>query len=168
MARWRLRNPHYLQVPGTEWEYKETDRNTGKQARKVFEVPLYLDPNAPTDQNYPGEVIVCHEGKGAPKDIIFVGEPTPDMEAIDEEAEKISASLAHKWTHPIDSLPGQGYSQSILAQLERELDAANRVSPSIQALNQQKTEHFEAYKREMDAKFAELELKYAEKAGRRV
>lgn len=128
MARWRLRSAHYLNVPGTEWEYKETDRTTGKNGRKVFPVPLFLNPDDAADHNYPreGEIIVCHEGKGAAKDIIFLGEPTPEMEPIDEEAEAISASLASKWQHPIESLSGQGpgYTQSLLAGLEKQLSDA--------------------------------------------
>ena len=108
MARWRLTAPHYINVPGTEWEYKETNRDTGRQARKVFEVPLHLDPDMPSDQNYPGEVIVCHEGKGQGRDIVFLGEPTPDMEPVDDEARELSESLKHKWVHPIESLSSTG------------------------------------------------------------
>ena len=78
MARWRLMNAHYLNVSGTEWEHKETDRSTGKQARKVFPVPMLLNPEDPADHNYPGEIIVAHEGKTAQRrDIIFVGQPSP-------------------------------------------------------------------------------------------
>src|SRR6266705_2613092 len=106
MARWRLLTGHYLNVEGTEWEYKETDRNTGKQARKVFAVPLFMDPNDPSDHNYPGEIIVANIADRAfARDIIFLGDPTPDMEPLDAEAEAISESLAPKWTHPIESLP---------------------------------------------------------------
>src|SRR6266705_1767114 len=106
MARWRLRTGHYLNVPGTEWEYKETDRTTGKTGRKVFAVPMLLDPNDPADHNYPGEIIVASaEDRAFPRDIIFLGDPTPDMEPIDDEAEAISEALASKWVHPIESLP---------------------------------------------------------------
>lgn len=116
MARWRLRNAHYLNIidPDSEdgdsvqWEYKEQDRVTGKMRRKVFDVPHLLDPKDPQVCNYPGEIIVCYEGKGEAKDIIFLGEPTPDMEALDEEAEAISAALEYKWTHPMESLPANG------------------------------------------------------------
>lgn len=105
MARWRLRIPHYLNVlPETEWEQKETDLLTGKQARKVYKVPMYLDPKDPTDCNYPGEIIVCHDGKGQPRDKVFVGPPTPDMEPLDAEAEAISAAEAPNWVDPIESL----------------------------------------------------------------
>ncbi len=109
MARWRLITGHYLNVlidgELVEWEYKEIDRTTGKQARKIFPVPMLMDPNDPADCNYPGEIVVCHEGSGQRRDIVFVGNPTPDMEPYDEEAEAISASLRQKWEHPIESLP---------------------------------------------------------------
>ncbi len=110
MARWSLRNPHYLNVPGNEWMQEETDRETGRRNRKIFPVPQLLDPNNPQDQNYRelGRIIVCHEGKGEPRDIIFLGEPTPEMEPFDEEAEQISESLRSKWEHPIETLPANG------------------------------------------------------------
>lgn len=113
MARWRLRTAHYLNVierygERIEWEYSETSRDTGRRARKLFPVPLMLDTNNAADFNYPGEIIVCTPGKGLRDDIEFLGEPTPDMEALDEEAEAISASLRNKWEHPIDSLATAG------------------------------------------------------------
>lgn len=98
MARWRIMGKHYLNVPGTEYEYRETNETTGKQARKVFPVPLYLDPANPGDRNYPDEIIVAHAAsKLFPKDIIFVGPPTLDMEPLDEEAEAISAEMQKGW-----------------------------------------------------------------------
>lgn len=119
MARWSLRNAHYLNVPGTEYEQKETNRDTGKQARKVYYVPLLLDPNNPADHNYPSEgmIIVCHEGKGYPRDIAFLGKPTPDMEALDDEAKAISADEEKNWIHPIESLDGT-YGESLIKQFE--------------------------------------------------
>lgn len=129
MARWRLTQPHYLNVPGTEWEYKETDRTSGRQGRKIFDVPLLLDPNDSTCYNYPGECVVSDGNHPGPKDYIFLGPPTPDMDPMDDEAEKISASLADKWKHPIESLPGQGYSQSLLADFQTQLAAAMAQTP---------------------------------------
>ncbi len=108
MARWRILGPHYLNVPGTEWEYKETDRETGRQGRKIFIVPRLLDPGAVDRQGRNYEEIVCHEGKGLSSDIVFIGEPTPDMEPIDDEAKIISDGLKHKWIHPIESMPASG------------------------------------------------------------
>lgn len=133
MARWRLQQPHYLNVPGTEWEYKEVDRTSGKQARKVYNVPLYLDPREPTDHNYPGEIVVA-QGSTQLKDIIFIGEPTPDMEPLDEEAKKISDSLAPKWKHPIDSLSGYGdYSASLISNFQKQIASAMANLPAAPA-----------------------------------
>src|SRR5205823_6644923 len=55
--RWRLVNAHYLNVEtlpdGTrvEWEHKETARETGRTVRKLYPVPMYLDPKEPADCN---------------------------------------------------------------------------------------------------------------------
>ena len=143
MARWRLTQPHHLNVPGTKWEYIETDRKTGRPRRTEFSVPLYLHPQ---DTTYWTEVIikdeegyinVCHEDKGQPNDIVFLGEPTPDMMPLDDEAREISSR--HKWSHPIDSLPAQGtgaeggYAERILYSFQQQLSEAmtkNAASPA--------------------------------------
>lgn len=115
--RWRLVTGHYLKVPelpdGThvEWEHKETNRANGRTVRKLFPVPILLDPNDPADHNHPGEVIVAHEVEGAHNvrnDYIFIGDPTPDMEPLNDEAEAISESLKSTWAHPIETLPVNG------------------------------------------------------------
>ena len=112
MARWRLAGPHYLNVEGSTWEYKEVDRTTGKQKRTLFPVPQLLDPDNPGDWNHvrgkdDGEIIVA-DGRGEvnAKDIIFSGEPTPDMVPLDDDAKAITAKMAPKWKHPIESLTG--------------------------------------------------------------
>jgi len=125
MARWRLTDAHYLNVPGTEWEYKESDRETGRQARKVYEVPLHLDPKNPADWNNRAEeaIYVSTKYDGAhPRDYVFIGPPTPDMEPIDEEARLISQGYIESgaWQHPIDSI-NMTYSQSVLSDFERQL-----------------------------------------------
>ncbi len=125
MARWRLLEAHYLNVPGTEWEYKESDRETGRQARRVFPVPLYLNPDIATDQNDKenGWVIVSHKfDKAHPRDYVFVGPPTPNMEPIDDEAAAISQGYVDRgdWKHPIESL-NMTYSQSVLSEFEQKL-----------------------------------------------
>lgn len=115
--RWRLINAHYLPVAtlpdGTDVEYQqsETNRESGRVNRKTFQVPMFLNPGDSADQNYPGEIIVAHEVEGAHnerRDYIFTGEPTPEMEPLNEAAEAISDSLRAKWTHPIDSLAPNG------------------------------------------------------------
>jgi hypothetical protein len=156
MARWYLTAPHYLKVPGIEWQYNETDRFTGRTKVKKFPVPLYLNPNDSGDWNYKadgahgiqevnddpdlGFVVVCLEGRGQPRDIPFPGPPTPDMTPIDDEAKAITDQWVKsgKWTHPIEDLPGQGYSmnysESILANLQLEVAniASNAASPRQQ------------------------------------
>lgn len=114
MARWKLMNPHYLNIldpdtgEPTKWEYSESDRTTGKARRKTYHVPQLLDPKDPSLCNREGDIVVCVEGKGQPGDIVFFGSPTPDMEPMDEEAETISNSLKSKWAHPIETLPANG------------------------------------------------------------
>ena len=133
MARWRLTEPHYLNVPGGIWEQKETDRFTGKQVRKTYPVPTHLDPKNESDWNYKfgsdeGEgIVVCYEGKGKPRDIIFVGPPTPGMEPIDDEAQAVSDAERKNWKHPIDDIPDRSYSEGLLDSLQAQLaEAASR------------------------------------------
>src|SRR5262245_3142990 len=138
MARWRLLEPHYLNVPGTEWEYKESDRETGRQARRIYPVPLYLDPKYHQDINDRENewVVVSHAyDKAHHRDYVFVGSPTPNMEPIDEEAERISQGHIDRgdWVHPIESL-NMTYSQSVLSEFEQRIaqlvvDKANQSKP---------------------------------------
>lgn len=142
MARWRLTAAHYLNVKGTQWEYIEVNRTSGKQERKIFDVPVHLDPNEPSDWNVrynkdEGDVVVS-DGKGnQPKDIIFSGPPTPDMDPLDDAARKITDSLRSSWKHPIESLPGT-YSQSLIDQFTFEIakvqSTANRPTEGISDL----------------------------------
>jgi hypothetical protein len=125
MARWALKDKHYLNVPGTEWEYKETDRDTGRQRRMVLQVPLYLDPKDSADWNdrVNEMVVVTNKFDSAhPNDHVFIGDPTPDMEPLDDEANNITQSFIDRgaWIHPIDSL-NMTYSQSILSGLEQQI-----------------------------------------------
>ena len=130
MARWKLVTAHYLSCPGTEWEHSETNLQTGKATRKRFSVPRYLDPKDSADWNVRlggskesgnavGEIIVCHEGKGMPEDIVFLGDPTPDMIPVDEEAKAISAKFEERWKfNPQTDMPGE-FSQSLINQMEK-------------------------------------------------
>lgn len=137
MARWQLTAKHYLNVPGTEWEHTEQNRDTGRSVRKRFTVPRYLDPDNPGDFNYPGEIIVCHEDKGQARDIIFVGPPTPDMTPIDAEAEAISKTESKNWVMPLsgEALPGQGFGESLAEQFGRELEKIMARQPLQQVTN---------------------------------
>ena len=125
MARWLLRDAHYLSVPGTEWEYKESDRETGQQARKIYEVPIYLNPKWEGDWNDRelGGIVVSDKYDPAHRrDIVFTGPPTPDMEPLDDEAQAISQKYidAGAWKHPIESM-NMTYSESRLSDFEREI-----------------------------------------------
>ena len=173
MARWRLLQPHYLNVPGNEWEYKETNRDTGRQARKVFAVPQFLNPNDAADHNYreDGDIIVSDGNNAQRKDIIFVGPPTPDMEPLDDEAQAISDAERPKWQQPIESLPGQGYSASLLSQFEAQLAAlvaGNTAKPaSAMSVSGVDPSAFEALQQQVAAlmeKNAELEAKVLRRA----
>lgn len=130
MARWRLTAGHYLNVPGNEWEYKETNRDTGRQQRVVFPVPMLLDPQDASAHNYPGEIIVSNGKFPQPRDYIFEGPPTPDMEPLDDEAQAITDKERPKWIHPIESLPGQSYSQSLLDRFESEIAKLQAGQPA--------------------------------------
>src|SRR5258705_4638208 len=138
MARWKLTDSHYLAVPGTEWEYKETNRETGRQARRVYEVPVYLNPKDAADWNYPRDeaIIVSNKFDPAyPRDIVFRGKPTPDMEPLDDEAQAISDAERKNWIRPIESL-NMTYSESRLSEFERGIaellsKGVPRVTPSL-------------------------------------
>jgi hypothetical protein len=100
--RWQLTEPHYLNVPGTKWEQQIQDRITGRQVRKSFSVPMHLHPESDVDWNrmdgQQGLITVCHEGKGHPdgRDIVFIGDPTPGMLPLDDEARELSSKFS--WT----------------------------------------------------------------------
>lgn len=139
---WRLRNSHYLNVPGTEWEHTETSRETGKRNRKMFAVPALLNPNDPSDCDRNGDCLVYRldEGSEVPRAARFgghhqfLGDPTPDMEPMNEEAEAISATFADRWKHPIDSL-APDFSQSLLSTFEAQLSAVVAKAGGFPAAN---------------------------------
>ncbi len=141
MARWKLTEPHYLSVPTERWEHTTTDSRTGKPVRKMYRVPKHLDPRLEDDWNYrpennnmDGEIIVCWEGKGLPRDIIFEGNPTPGMLPLDDEAKEISGKFS--WT-PTQGIDEDSQRQSFYARLGDtlidqmiELKVARETAPS--------------------------------------
>lgn len=142
--RWRLIEAHYLNVEtlpdGTriEWEHKETARETGRTVRKLFPVPMLLDPRDPSDFNQPGEIVVTQRVDGArldPRDLVFAGEPTPGMEPLNDEAEAITDQCRIRWSNPIESLPANGgMNEAETAFLERMIGAvtsAAKVDPTM-------------------------------------
>ena len=141
MARWKLMTSHYLNVTDEEWEYKETDRSTGREKRMRIPVPRLLDINDPScwtqseNRNgkpgvvqieVSGDIIVCHEGRGNPGDIVFIGDPTPDMMPLDDEAKDISESFAARWSYRPESAEGS-FSQSLINEIEVKLSEPQKV-----------------------------------------
>lgn len=138
MARWKLMTPHYLNVKELDGEpvefvYMEQDLTTMRNRRKSFKVPLLLDPKDASYINDSSYGIVVSDGNNpGPRDYIFSGDPTPDMEPIDDDARTISDKFRDKWINPIDNLPSNGdYSQSLLGVFERQLEAMARNSTPI-------------------------------------
>lgn len=136
MARWKLMTPHHLNlVDPTEWEYSEASRD-GKTKRLKLKVPRYLDPRDPSDWNNvwgptgatEGEVIVALPGKGHPRDYEFLGDPTPDMIPIDDEAREVSASFEHRWAYKPEN-NDTSYSQSMIDKFQIEM-AAKSAAPT--------------------------------------
>lgn len=138
--RWKLMCPHYLNLAGgTEWEYVEV--SGGKSRRHKYLVPRHLDPRDPGDWNSrwgqrstggvvgneEGEVVVCHPGQGQPGDYEFVGDPSPDMMPLDDEAKALSESFADRWSYRPDGAE-QSFSQSLIDAIdslrERPVEAA--------------------------------------------
>lgn len=174
MARWRLTAAHYLSVPGIEWEYRETDRGTGKQARMVLPVPLLLDPKDPTVCNRDGDCIVVR-GEAGRGEFQFLGEPTPDMEPLDDEAKAISAAQEPLWLHPIDTLPSNGdYSASLIASFEKQMTRlikqgqAEPIQPvSAKSVSTEEFAKLQEQVAALMARNAELEQAREPKAARR-
>lgn len=131
MARWKLSCSHYLNtVKPAKWRYSHADRATGELIEQEFIVPRMLDVRDPkcwtnrfsagtpvsrggNNMDAEGEIIVCHQGKGEPSDIEFIGNPTPDMVPQDEEAQAISDSFQAHWAYKPD-VPEVQFSQAIV------------------------------------------------------
>lgn len=126
--RWRLIGPHYIHVivdgERSQWEYSEQSRETGRMIRRRFEVPMFLDPKDQADHNYKelGLIIVCQgePDRGFERDFKFFGEPGPDMEPMNEEAQAITDKLKAKWEHPIEGLSAT-YGDVVLQSFEQQL-----------------------------------------------
>lgn len=142
MARWKLTEPHYLSVPGEEWERTAIDVRTGKTIRKKVKVPKHLDPRIEDDWNFrppqnpmDGEIHVCWADKGLPHDIVFEGNPTPGMLPLDDEAKEISGRFDWKPTQGIDEESQRAgfyalLGDKLIAQLT-DLKATVAVQPQI-------------------------------------
>lgn len=131
--QWRLLKAHYLNVPGTFWEQTEISRDSGKQARKNHAVGLLLNPDDAADCDRNGEIIVYHliDGATPPRGQChqFIGDPTPEMEPINDEASAISASLKGKWDKAFDTFQTANdgdFSEKLLNGLQKALDKASQ------------------------------------------
>lgn len=98
---------------------------------------MFLDPSDPSDHNYisgrgpdgapiEGQIIVTQVVEGSPSrypaDIIFEGEPTPEMEPLNDAAEAITTTLRKKWErNPIDMIAGD-FSQSLIRHFEEQMN----------------------------------------------
>lgn len=142
MARWKLMTAHYINSPGTEWEYSETSRSSGKAIRRRFEVPIHLDPTDPShwtqrqgsknqfNDGEDGAIIVCTPGTGDDTDIIFLGDPTPDMLPVDDEAKSISDSFKGLWAYKPETEAGN-FSQALVDRFQTEMDSIKQsVKPT--------------------------------------
>src|SRR5262249_46558469 len=81
----------------------------------------HLEPKDPGDHNYPGEIIVSDGHNAQARDIIFLGEPTVDMEPVDDEAKKITGDLeaSGRWKRPVE---GQDFGESLIKNFMERLD----------------------------------------------
>lgn len=144
MARWKLMTAHYLHtVALNEWEYQETDRNTGRPVRRKFIIPRLLNPLDPNDwtsrwgnrDNSEGEIIVCLPSKGESSDHEFLGDPTPDMIPMDDEAREISATFEDKWRYKPDTDTPGNFSQSIVDKFRADIADAQSKPAEIPGLS---------------------------------
>lgn len=131
MARWKLMVNHYLKVDGNRWEQAEIDRTTGKQVRRQYDVPRLFEILEPTDWTVrnpdgSGDIVVTNGGTCEPRDVKFYGDPTPDMEPLDDEAKAISAKLAPKWKFAATDGDTRSYA-------DRQMDQMHAQMAEIQA-----------------------------------
>ncbi|MDE2106425.1 MAG: hypothetical protein KGL39_54925 [Patescibacteria group bacterium] len=140
MARWRLTASHYLNVPGCTYTREEQDRETGETAKFTYEVPMLLDIRSPPRRySQDGNIFVTDKPGGNPRDVVFLGPPTPDMEPQDDEARAISAKQS--WQNPMGegAFPSTGdvvYADALTQKFERMIiEITNKIAPSAPALS---------------------------------
>lgn len=165
MAIWKLRAAHYLNVPGTRYIRSEIDNDTGEAIQHIFEVPRLLDPedarvHTPRGS---GQILVANAAgkKLNPSAWLFIGQPGPDMDPMDEEAEAISAKYRATWINPMDSLPEVDQGVAMAAAIGKALaeqlaGLAIGAKPATAG-----TAEFDA----LQARVRELEAELATKAG---
>jgi len=150
MARWRLTEPHYLYTdPDTIWERLETDTETGRQVRRQYIVPAYFHHELQqdwTDKEEKG-CFVCNGNNPKKGDIIFKGNPTPGMKAIDDEAIAISAKYADKWNIPDHIKWGDGQYSSALA--DHFVEQQDKVNMKMGQLTEQNAQNMARFMEQM-------------------
>jgi hypothetical protein len=143
MARWKLTAKHYIYAEQygqpTEWERQETNVQTGRMFRRTYRVPLYIDPEDSAMWNKTeGCCVVAIKGSERAGDIVFFGDPTADMEPLDDEAREISDQHRHKWINPIESLAPSAdmeFGKQILQFLESQLDKSRPIGSPVSLAN---------------------------------
>jgi hypothetical protein len=167
MARWRLTENHYIHalppdLDAVEWEYREVDRTTGRERRRRYPVPMYCET----------ETVVSRKHSLQRGDFLYEGDPGPAMDPLDEEAKKISESLAHKWVKPPDFVVGQSFSDSLLDMLQKQFSAAasgmTQQIPQPVAVAGVSREEFSALQKQLEALMvqnSELQEKASKPAG---
>lgn len=140
MARWKLMGPHYLNTTNREeWEYSETDRKTGRPKRMKLPVPRLMDPREPSDwtttwgrgDDREGEIIVCLAGRGEDTDIAILGDPTPDMIPMDDEARAITAGFADRWRYKPEGTD-VSHSQSLVDAMQSQMAELQAKPQTVQ------------------------------------
>ena len=115
MARWQLTTPHYLHtVRTTEWEHKETDRDTQEEVRTRYPVPRYLER---------GSIVTRGEPPQSKFEFEIIGDPTPDMVPLNADAQAISDTFMPHWSK-MGSFELGGGTEAVLAGLADKLEKA--------------------------------------------
>lgn len=169
MARWKLTAPHYLMTdPPTEWEHKETSRETGRQSRVIYNVPRLLNPDDPSDYNYPDEIIVCNGSNPQGRDIIFIGDPTPDMEPLDAEAKAITKKFidSGRWQRQTE---GEVFGEALIKQFMAEIAKASiGQAVAVPSIDAKAFADLQSQVKELMEQNAKLQAQVAERPSRRL
>lgn len=144
MANWKLVASHYLHLEDQSyWEFKSTDRTTGRVKIDRIPVPTLLNPEDPADwtrlirsatdgivDKGEGIIIVSDGVEPMPGAKVFKGDPTPDMVPMDKDAEKKSAAHSNQWKHPIESLETT-YADRMLQDLNKSIEEVKTTAAPV-------------------------------------
>lgn len=143
MARWKLREAHYINAirdgQSAEWVYKEINRANGREIQKKYQVPMHLDPKIEVDwthRDHPmedGYIVVALAGTTDTHDIIIERKSvTPGMEPMDDEARAISAQVMSKVVPIEGGNPDATYSENLLDKFISQLADASSTAGQVQ------------------------------------